>query len=58
MWIENFEMLFLSVVRIARLVTEAMRYSGGGVIVNISACDFHEQRQNVRGSYLTTPLLP
>lgn len=42
MWIENFEMLFLSVVRIAKLVTEALRYSGGGVIVNISACDSHE----------------
>ncbi|MDM9379549.1 SDR family oxidoreductase [Chlorogloeopsis sp. ULAP01] len=42
MWIENFEMLFLSVVRIARLVTEPMRQQGGGVIVNISASDSHE----------------
>lgn len=42
MWLENFEMLFLSVVRIARLVTEPMRNSGGGVIVNISACDSQE----------------
>jgi NAD(P)-dependent dehydrogenase (short-subunit alcohol dehydrogenase family) len=42
MWIENFEMLFLSVVRIARLVTEPMRQQGGGAIVNISACDSQE----------------
>ncbi|WP_414563732.1 MULTISPECIES: SDR family oxidoreductase [unclassified Anabaena] len=42
MWLENFEMLFLSVVRIARLVTEPMQHSGGGVIVNISACDSQE----------------
>jgi NAD(P)-dependent dehydrogenase (short-subunit alcohol dehydrogenase family) len=42
MWIENFEMLFLSVVRIARLVTPPMQQQGGGVIVNISACDSQE----------------
>ncbi|MCG6137706.1 MAG: SDR family oxidoreductase [Nostoc sp. LLA-1] len=42
MWMENFEMLFLSVVRMARLVTEPMRQLGGGAIVNISACDSHE----------------
>jgi NAD(P)-dependent dehydrogenase (short-subunit alcohol dehydrogenase family) len=42
MWRENFEMLFLSVVRMARLVTEPMRQQGGGAIVNISACDSHE----------------
>jgi NAD(P)-dependent dehydrogenase (short-subunit alcohol dehydrogenase family) len=42
MWIENFEMLFLSVVRMARLVTEPMRKLGGGTIVNISACDSQE----------------
>lgn len=42
MWIENFEMLFLSVVRIAKLVTEPMRQQGGGSIVNISACDSQE----------------
>lgn len=42
MWLENFEMLFLSVVRMARLVTEPMQQSGGGVIVNISACDSQE----------------
>ncbi|OKH24135.1 oxidoreductase [Hydrococcus rivularis NIES-593] len=42
MWQENFEMLFLSVVRIARLVTEPMRQAGGGAIVNISASDSHE----------------
>lgn len=42
MWTENFEMLFLSVVRIAKLVTEPMRQQGGGAIVNISACDSQE----------------
>ncbi|UFP93935.1 SDR family oxidoreductase [Gloeobacter morelensis] len=42
MWLENFEMLFLSVVRMARLVTEPMRRQGGGAIVNISACDSQE----------------
>ncbi|MGF1480855.1 MAG: SDR family oxidoreductase [Cyanophyceae cyanobacterium] len=42
MWRENFEMLFLSVVRMAKLVTEPMRQQGGGAIVNISACDSQE----------------
>ncbi|MBW4688961.1 MAG: SDR family oxidoreductase [Komarekiella atlantica HA4396-MV6] len=42
MWIENFKMLFLSVVRIAKLVTEPIRQQGGGAIVNISACDSQE----------------
>lgn len=42
MWIENFELLFLSVVRLARLVTEPMQKQGGGAIVNISACDSQE----------------
>ncbi|AUT04341.1 oxidoreductase [Nostoc sp. CENA543] len=42
MWLENFEMLFLSVVRIAKLVTQPMQRSGGGVIINISACDSQE----------------
>lgn len=42
MWMENFEMLFLSVVRMAKLVTEPMQQLGGGAIVNISACDSHE----------------
>lgn len=42
MWVENFEMLFLSVVRIAKLVTEPMRQQGGGAIINISACDSQE----------------
>lgn len=32
-------MLFLSVVRMARLVTEPMRQQGGGAIINISACE-------------------
>lgn len=41
-WMENFEMLFLSVVRMAKLVTEPMRQQGGGAIVNISACDSQE----------------
>lgn len=42
MWQENFEMLFLSVVRIARLVTKPMIQQGGGAIVNISASDSQE----------------
>ncbi|MGK7947893.1 MAG: SDR family oxidoreductase [Xenococcaceae cyanobacterium] len=42
MWQENFEMLFMSVVRIARLVTKPMQQAGGGAIVNISACDSQE----------------
>lgn len=42
LWQENFEMLFLSVVRLSRLVTEPMRQQGGGAIVNISACDSQE----------------
>lgn len=42
LWLENFEMLFLSVVRLARLVTEPMRQQGGGAIVNISAYDSQE----------------
>lgn len=42
MWMDNFEMLFLSVVRMAKLVTEAMQKLGGGAIVNISACDSQE----------------
>lgn len=42
MWIDNFELLFLSVVRLARLVTGPMRQQGGGAIVNISACDSQE----------------
>ncbi|MGL6342091.1 MAG: SDR family NAD(P)-dependent oxidoreductase, partial [Waterburya sp.] len=42
MWQENFEMLFMSVVRIARLVTKPMQQAGGGVIVNISASDSQE----------------
>lgn len=42
MWMDNFNMLYLSVVRISKLVTEPMQQSGGGAIVNISACDTHE----------------
>ncbi|MEM8502737.1 MAG: SDR family oxidoreductase [Cyanobacteria bacterium P01_D01_bin.1] len=42
MWLESFNMLFLSVVRLARLVTEPMRQQGGGAIVNISASDSQE----------------
>ncbi len=42
MWLDNFEMLFLSVVRLARLVTEPMKQQGGGAIVTISACDSQE----------------
>ena len=42
MWLDNFEMLFLSVVRLTRLVTEPMQRQGGGAIVTISACDSQE----------------
>lgn len=42
LWLDNFEMLFLSVVRLARLVTEPMLAQGGGAMVNISACDSQE----------------
>lgn len=42
LWLEHFEMLFLSVVRLARLVTTPMRQQGGGAIVNISASDSKE----------------
>ena len=42
MWLDHFEMLFLSVIRLARLVTEPMRRQGGGAMVTISACDSHE----------------
>ncbi|PZD73282.1 3-oxoacyl-[acyl-carrier-protein] reductase FabG [Acaryochloris thomasi RCC1774] len=41
-WTENFDLLFLSVVRLSRFVTEPMRRQGGGAIVNISACDSQE----------------
>lgn len=42
MWLEQFELLFLSAVRLARLVTEPMRRQGGGAMVMISACDSRE----------------
>lgn len=42
LWLDSFDMLFLSVVRLARLVTEPMKSQGGGAIVNISACDSQE----------------
>lgn len=42
LWLETFELLFLSVVRLARLVTDPLKRSGGGAIVNISACDSQE----------------
>lgn len=42
LWLETFEMLFLSVVRLARFVTEPMQKQGGGVIINISASDARE----------------
>lgn len=41
-WQANFEMLFLSVVRLARFVTPHMKDQGGGVILNISAYDSQE----------------
>lgn len=42
LWHEVFDVLFLSVVRVARAVTEPMISSGGGVIINVSACDSQE----------------
>ena len=39
MWLGNFEMLFLSVVRLARLVTVPMLQQGGGALVTVSASD-------------------
>ncbi len=42
LWQENFDMLFMSVVRMARLVTKPMQQAGGGAIINISACDSQE----------------
>lgn len=41
MWLDNFELLFLSVVRLARLVTGPMQ-PRGGAMVTISACDSQE----------------
>lgn len=41
-WQANFELLFLSVVRLARFVTLHMKDQGGGVILNISAYDSRE----------------
>lgn len=48
LWQQQFDMLFLSVVRLARLVTPSMQQQGGGVILNISAYDTREPS-------LTTP---
>ncbi|WP_031294418.1 SDR family oxidoreductase [Leptolyngbya sp. Heron Island J] len=42
MWLDNFEMLFLSVVRLVRLVTKPMQQQGGGAMVMISASDSQE----------------
>ena len=42
MWLDNFEMLFLSVVRLARLVTVPMQQQGGGAMVTVSASDSQE----------------
>lgn len=41
LWLDNFELLFLSVVRLTRLVTGPMQQNGGA-IVTISACDSQE----------------
>lgn len=42
LWHEIFDVLFLSIVRVSRAVTEPMISSGGGAIINISACDSQE----------------
>lgn len=42
LWHEIFDVLFLSIVRVARAVTKSMLSSGGGVIINVSACDSQE----------------
>lgn len=36
-WRKGFEMVFLSVVRMSRMVTPAMKEQGGGVILNLSS---------------------
>src|SRR5215469_8424019 len=41
-WLEVFTMYFLSVVRMARLVTPVMAEQHSGSIVNISGCDANE----------------
>ncbi len=42
LWLDQFDLLFLSVVRLMRLVTPTMQRQGGGVVVNISASDSRE----------------
>jgi NAD(P)-dependent dehydrogenase (short-subunit alcohol dehydrogenase family) len=44
-WRENLDLIFLNVVRMARLVTPIMAAQGGGAIVNISAADAYEPDQ-------------
>jgi 3-oxoacyl-[acyl-carrier protein] reductase len=41
-WREEFELYTLSVIRLSRLATPAMRGSGGGSIVNITSCGMHQ----------------
>ncbi len=42
LWQETFDLLFLSVVRLARLVTPVMQHQSGGTIVAITASDTQE----------------
>ena len=38
-WLDSFELLFMSVLRLSRAAVPLLREAGGGVIVNISAAD-------------------
>ena len=38
-WLDGFELLFMSVVRLSRAALPLLRAAGGGAIVNISAAD-------------------
>lgn len=42
LWLKNSKLLFLSVVGLARFGTVPLKQRGGGVIINISACDSQE----------------
>ena len=51
-WIEGFELLFLSVVRVMRLVVPAMLKQGGGSVVNVTS--FATYSASVSGSSSAT----